>query len=245
MAVLMPTYARPRLVSNAIALFRMQTLPAAERKLFILDDGAQLPPTEEPDLSVSVLRERLQSLPDKYAWLVDKARREWEPTHYAIVDDDDIILPHHLSGLVTAMDGGYCINHPWAKPPEVWSTYTGKPVIENAAGRFWASIGFTADALAQAGGFVMTKRGDFDQLFLRRMGDTHGPPRPALPTGFVFRWADTGVPHSQSAIRYPEDENWYDRMLRTDLRPSSVLAPSLDEATIRTLAEIEILSGGY
>lgn len=235
-ACLCPTYGRPRLIENAITLFRMQSIPAEQRRIYILDDGAQLPETDEPDLRIIVRENRFPSLPDKYVLLAQEALRDG-CTHFALWDDDDIYLPKHLETCLEVMEREAA---PWAKAQEVWSTYTGKPEIESSAGRFWASIVFTADSLAAAGGFVMTKRADFDQQFLSRLQKFHGPPATPAELTYVFRWNDTGSAHAQHEMRFPEDEKWYERCGKIAVLPKwPVLNPRLDEATVKTLRQIE------
>ncbi|MEY3457900.1 MAG: hypothetical protein RL215_1057, partial [Planctomycetota bacterium] len=56
-------------------------------------------------------------------------------------EDDDIYLQHHISTHVRAMEGRL-----WSKPSSVLSTYTGKHEVEDATGRFHASLAFRREA---------------------------------------------------------------------------------------------------
>jgi hypothetical protein len=67
------------------------------------------------------------------------------------------------------------------------------------------------DAFMRTGGFVMTRRADFDQQSLVRwLRDcTRGTPdRFGEPT-YVFRWNDTGCTHCQMEMNCASDVTWY------------------------------------
>jgi hypothetical protein len=100
-------------------------------------------------------------------------------------------------------------------PSHVYSTYTGQRLIEPSGGRFWASLAIRYDAFVRTGGFVLTRRADFDQQSLVRwLRDcTRGTPdRFGEPT-YVFRWNDTGCRHSQASMQFHADESWYGRLV--------------------------------
>jgi hypothetical protein len=61
------------------------------------------------------------------------------------------------------------------------------------------------------GGFMRTRRADFDQQSLGKwLRDCSfaDPNRFGDPT-YVFRWSDTGCQHSQTLMQSAKDENWY------------------------------------
>ena len=100
-------------------------------------------------------------------------------------------------------------------PSHVYSTYTGERLIEPSGGRFWASMAIRYDAFVRTGGFVLTRRADFDQQSLGKwlLECTRGEPdRFGEPT-YIFRWADTGCSHSQTVMRSENDTDWYEAKL--------------------------------
>lgn len=245
---LCPTYGRPKLLANAIACFEQQDYPHDKRQLLILDDAGQIAPQTDggwtwdfgaliwrPAWQLFSTAERSPSLPHKYAELVRRASEAWDWDAAVIWDDDDIYLPHHLSAHAATLQ-----NAAWSHPRKVWSLYTRSLQMEDASGRFWASLAVRRELWEQIGGPLGAmpagheRRGDFDQMFLgacqRAAGEPGRPDAAALPS-FVFRWGSTGHPHAQSLIRSPEDETWYGRFAMADVDPIERLLPNLDEET--------------
>ena len=108
------------------------------------------------------------------------------------------------------MDG-----HLWSKPSKVLSDYTGQIQEEDATGRFHASLAFTRQTFEQAGGWPLTRRGDFDQQLITRLhsiGPAGDPCTIASPS-YIFRWSSTGAYHGQALMNGPEDEHWYNRVV--------------------------------
>lgn len=231
-ACLCPTYGRPVMVQNTIALFLAQTHPAECRKLFILDDGGQYEQIPGKHVQLRSQDERLPSLPAKYAALTDMAE-SWEPDVYALWDDDDIYLPRHLERISAALQMS---RSKWAHPSLVLSTYPGHVVPEQTGGRFWAAAAMRWEAWNKIGGVPNTLAGDFDQQFLGLAHRYYGPAvSPVLQPNeatFVFRWADTHCAHSQAYILSPDDDGWYARM-RRELRYFGNLAPVFDGEFLR------------
>jgi hypothetical protein len=99
-------------------------------------------------------------------------------------------------------------------PSHVYSTYTGQRLIEPSGGRFWASLAIRYDAFVRSGGFVLTRRADFDQQSLGKWlrECTLGFPDQFGEPTYVFRWSETGCPHSQCIMKSNNDEEWYFRL---------------------------------
>ena len=111
----------------------------------------------------------------------------------------------------------------------------GGPWRENAAGRFHGSLAISRARLESLGGWIQTKRADFDQQQIaacRPAVDTleHSPQN--LP-GYVFRWASTGTPHCQGLMSSPNNEDWYDRYQPADTSSVEWLVPEMDHETER------------
>ena len=64
----------------------------------------------------------------------------------------------------------------------VLSTYTGKHEVEDAIGRFHASLAFRREVFDRIGGWPLTKRGDFDQQLIARLTAI---PRSSFSTGIT------------------------------------------------------------
>ena len=91
--------------------------------------------------------------------------------------------------------------------------------------------GFAREAFDAAGGWPLTKRGDFDQTFLQRLAGaaTAVDPCRAYPPSYVFRWGSTHAYHGQGLMHGPSDVEWYERA--TELYPvgaTDAIKPGLD-----------------
>jgi hypothetical protein len=156
---------------------------------------------------------------------------------FAVWDDDDIYLPWHLVAHAEIL-----AEHGWSNPTKVWSTYTGKPEIENAAGRFHGALAVRRDLVQRIGGWPDTPRADFDQRMLWRLADEEPPGDPttvAVPS-YVFRWGSTRHPHCQGFMKSPDNTTWYHDYARAHrFEPWGGLVPGFDPDTVATMATIE------
>ena len=232
---LCPTYGRPtHLLMNTIACFQAQTYQ--NKRLLICDDlGNLVYRGGIPNVFVESTPERYPSLPAKYNSMLAKVTA----TDSVIIvwEDDDLYLPHHIQSNVDALKRAE-----WAHPVDVWSTYTGKPEIEGAAGRFHASLAFRADFLKRIGGWPDTVSPMFDQMLIATAAQNTPCGRPnsdasAIPS-YVFRWADTQSPHGQ--VTMGSGDSWYynyhpQNTLTTWLYPKNV---RYDDAAVQTIAAI-------
>ena len=146
---------------------------------------------------------------------------------FAVWDDDDLYLPNHLQNIAAALSSG--TRYKWAHPLRVWSTYTGRPELENAAGRFHGSLALRADFCRQVGGWIATRRADFDQQMLARCAAAGRPAPYDAATGpsYVFTWADSGATHCQGLMRSPEDETWWEANTKTNVSHVGPITPAL------------------
>jgi hypothetical protein len=181
-------------------MYNAQSWPESQRELIILDDSTG---------------PRWPSLPEKYRELVAMARGDV----LAIWEDDDEYKSDHLAKHAQAIAG-----REWSKPSNVWSDYADPPRhgVERSDGRFFASIAFRRSLFDRVGGFVMTKRADFDQQFIARLtaAAVPGDPCDFGEPQYVFRW-HTAAYHGQHYMRGPEDDGWYDRVPQSTAFPSS------------------------
>lgn len=239
---LCPTYGRPaHLIANTIRCFLDQTYPAANRELIILDDMGNITiDAELRDQRVVLIStsQRYANLPDKYNFL-----REFYPDAdiQLVWEDDDLYLPHHVSSYVAAMQ-----SRQWAHPTHVWSTYTGKPEIEQSGGRFHAALGFQTKFLTAIGGWPQTHEANFDQQLISTAAQTAiaGLPNsgPDDSPSYVFRWTDTGATHGQSTMG--DDGDWYQRYKPQNTNPVHISADNAryDKAAVATIRAIQQLT---
>lgn len=229
---LMPTYGRRReLLENSLACFASQT--HEEKQLWIFDDLGTLENCSRVPSGVSVISkpQREASIADKYNVMLEIAARYG--TSYdavAVWDDDDAYLPDYLTGHAEALSRGE-----WSQPPVIRSTYgcrPGQTIIEPSAGRFHGSIAIRRELLEQLGGWVPTKRADFDQQMLAALAahspraEVHGWPQ------YVYRWQDSGGGHCSGLMRSPDNEDWYDRYQPDSRESIGELESRFDPVTI-------------
>jgi hypothetical protein len=228
MLCLCPVYGHPpHLIETAIECFNRQTHPEKNRQLIIFDDLGTLSglnPKRFGNVDIVSVKDRCESLPEKYNLMAELWRPGWD---YAVCvwEVDDLYLPDYLTQHAKALE-----KHGWSHPSRVWSTYPGYPVTETATGRFHAALAMRRDAMDDIGWWPRTKRADFDQQLIGKLKKSfaQGYPDIYVPTQYCFRWADTGVPHGQGAMKSPEDETWYERYKPAYTAPITKLDPKLD-----------------
>lgn len=209
---LCPTYGRPpNLIREAISHFINQTHTNAY--LLVYDDLGNYQVHTGDRWAVLSTSCREPGIVAKYETMLRVARHiEQVGTIDAIAlwDDDDVYLPKHLEHHARVLD-----RYEFSYPSKVLSTYTGTIAEEASGGRFWASCAIRAKSFSDVGGFVRTERADFDQQslgrWLRQL--SHGDPCAFGDPTYIFRWGDTGVPHSQGHMRSPDDTEWYRRIV--------------------------------
>ena len=228
LAALCPTYGRPRLIRNVLAMWNQQTLPWQDRMLIILDDGAQLPRGFGHDWCIYTTPTRYPSMSSKYARLLEIAD-DWGVDGYVVWDDDDVYLPWHMEAHAHAL-----ASHAWSYPTEVWSEGGGSLARERTGGNLHGSIAIGAALMQQLGGWPDTKRADFDLQMIGRLSAAAQPGRPDAdyPPSYVFRWANTGHRHYQNyCTQGHTDETVYDRVQRSSTERLSTITPAMDAHT--------------
>jgi hypothetical protein len=207
--------------------------------LLLLDDGGNISDQQGESWMLMSQPARMESLPAKYNLMIDFAD-VWWPDWDAIVvwDDDDIYLPHHVSAHAIAL-----ADHEWSHPLQVYSTYgiePGEPLrIEPAAGRFHGSLAVRTDLIDRIGGWIDTRRADFDQqqiAICQDLAEDPGRPDAELPPSYIFRWGDTGAGHCQGLMTSAANEDWYERNERVMLPSVGELTPQFDAPAARVVA---------
>ena len=209
-ACLCPTYGRPQLVRNSLALFLSQVYVRGQCRLFVLDDGAQFDEQQDEYLHLEVSTRRYPSMKAKYDRLVELAN-EWGADAYSVWDDDDLYLPWHLSAANWAMSQGFG----WSYPQWVMSEGGGKLEPEMTGGNLHGSIVIGREIMERVGGWPQTDRADFDLQMIAKLFAVDEPGRPdyQFAPSYVFRWANSGASHYQNyATLGHEDTTIYRRI---------------------------------
>ena len=86
--------------------------------------------------------------------------------------------------------------------------------MEDAKGRFHASLAFRREVFDRIGGWPLTKRGDFEQQLIAQQTAIEAPGDPCQldSPSYIFRWSQTNAYHGQAFMRGPDDEGWYERV---------------------------------
>lgn len=235
---LMPTYGRRwQMLENSLACFTSQGYPCASRGLLIYDDLGTLRRVVnlQTGISLMVTGRREPSISHKYEKMREVAG-DW-PDVFAVWDDDDIYLPHHLESVASAVSDGF----EWCKPSRILSTYgcrPGETIEESAAGRFHGSIAVTRRLLERVGGWPLTTRADFDQQMIRRLTEAApcGDTLDYGPISYVYRWQDSGGGHCSGLMRSPDNEDWYARYQPDSRELIDNLLPRYDGITSQILS---------
>ena len=241
--VLTPTYGRStQMLENLLYCFEAQS--HHDKFLIIYDDMGNVEEQRGDQWCVKSVGIRHPSLPDKYHAMISMANEMKECKNYeavVIMDDDDVYLADYLRGHNAAFEVG---QGNWSHPSQVWSTYTGSPELENAAGRFHGSLAIERSFFELGiNGWRQNLRADFDQDIITRCGEIG---HRADPNGFtdapqyVFRWADSGGHHCQACMKTPDDTTWYEETAshRTNKTPIGKLEPRLDLSAKQAIGRI-------
>jgi hypothetical protein len=201
---LCPTYGRPSIVRNALALFLAQQLrPGDTAHLLIWADDGLIPSqagTHGPLSWEVVGTHDWIPLTRKYAPMLAYARQHSTPTDAWIVwDDDDVYAPWHLQAHADALELSR-----WSHPTWAWSTYGGLHSRHLNARHYHGSLAIRDDLMGELGGWPITDRSDYDKQQLARCwehagtpGDPCGHARPS----YVYRWQDTQRDHCSARIK--------------------------------------------
>jgi len=245
LCVLMPVFRRHRLANNAVACFLANTLPADVcAHLIVIDDGDtfhDLGFGTHPAASHHVhlwKAPRFPTLAHKYRSALEEVLHHFSPEIVAIFEDDDVYLPWHLGTHIEALRGKTTA---WSKPSRVWTDYRNPShwELEPSAGRFHASIAFTADVTAR---WKPEAGAAFDQTFMADLERECGAPVDPLSLcpvpGYCFRW-HSGEWHAQHWMSCG-DNAWYDKALEAaPVPPRALLIPEFDQTTTQAIAMLQ------
>jgi hypothetical protein len=237
LACLCPTYGRPSLVRNALALFLDQQLrPGDSAELLIYDDAGQIATQG--------------NCQDRHCWHV-LSSKEREPLQakygtmltylasggpvidaWTVWDDDDIYLPWHLAAHATALE-----SNAWSHPSRAYSTYQGLHERPLSGRHYHGALAIRADLMRDLQGWPDTDRSDYDKQQLARCRSKAGPPgdpcRHFLPS-YVYRWSDTQRDHCSARIR----DGRYQPPRIQEPGPVPILTPQYDASAKAILQQL-------
>lgn len=241
---LTPTYGRPSLVANALALFAAQELREHDTaELIVFDDVPQIRP-QSLDLGagkscrVLTAADRWYPLPEKYDAILQRLGGIDPDAVYVQWDDDDVYLPWHLSAIGQLLDQR--LECGWCQPSQIWSTYQidtarERPRQEMTAGRFPGCHALRGSLLARLGTWSRSDLAVFDQVHLadcRAHGGPAGDLLDVAPCSYVYRWGDTGKWHCSGSI---DDAGRYLQPPIQETGSVDVIVRTYDASTLRIL----------
>jgi len=222
-----PTYRRPKLIPNVLAMWNAQTYPKEKRILLILDDGQSFESQINLDegwilLSINL---RIKTLGAKFNLLVDSAIQQ---SDIVLFEDDDVYLPGYVEAHAKILK-----EHHSSQPEFVWSNDAqGRTTLNksNAVGRHHGAWGFSKEAYDEVGGYYGTMNHGFDtNLGSRFLALNHYPQDPFKERiEYIYRWQTSG---------YSNGSGWGDDIYEATERchkPTKFegeLKPEFDEET--------------
>jgi hypothetical protein len=251
---LCPTYKRPKMLANVIKCFEKQRYH--RRFLIVLDDAGQISPKDGDRWAVRSVTPRFANLPMKFMYLARMAVDtlaplieahvgnvgDWGNVIFAVWEDDDVYLPHHLESMAKAAAlYGPDEKQLFFAPSLARSDYSmgphGDVRVESAVGRFHASWGYSHDLFFELEGYPATSRLDFDQQMHRRCREngTLVDYSSQWPTSdgpsYVYRWG-RGPYNGSQAGEQGYQELWR-RLASLPAPPVPDITPELDPQTAR------------
>jgi hypothetical protein len=186
-----PTYRRPKLIPNVLALWEMQDYPEDQRHLVILEDGGSFDSQVGKNWTLLTSPERFPTLGLKFGALCDFAITIMKADGIVVWEDDDVYLPHHLSAAADTLK-----NNDVSCSSVVLSDDGGKGLHDaSAIGRHHGAWSFTSDAYIRSGGYPKESSPPFDFSFLQRLknaGCSIGDPRKNHKNSYIYRWMTSG-----------------------------------------------------
>ena len=197
---LTPTYGRPTLVRNALALFLSQRMrPGDTAHMLIWADDGLIPSQSGASVGLSweiVGTDEWIPLTEKYAPMLAHVRDHVDA--WVVWDDDDVYLPWHLAAHANALEQGQ-----WSHPSSAWSTYGGLHERPLSGRHYHGALAVRAELMAALGGWPVTDRSDYDKQMLAACWRESGPPSDPIhhaPASYVYRWQDTAHGHASGRI---------------------------------------------
>lgn len=239
-ACLCPTYRRPNAVASAVWQFLRQELPpGVEAKLFVFDDAGQYDVAEADGFAMRSWRQRSQSFGHKFNELVTWASY-WQPDAFAVWEDDDVYLRHHLASHAEQFSKGAA----WSIPQKKYTDCHRRPdvplteltladmrVEKRVSPWCHASWAYSRELFEKVGGYP-EQNGGFDLAFGARCLAAAGQPANASATiapQYLYRWQSSGYPNASGFGDAGYDQAKQD----SDAEWIGELVPRLDDGARR------------
>lgn len=232
---LCPTYKRSEMLANSVQCFLDQDYP--NKYLLVFDDAAQHSLQQEETWEVVSLLDRYSTLSQKFNamgfWAMDNIIPKFNQQDiiFAVWEDDDIYLPHHLSGIAAQYKPGEAT---FFVPDGAWSNYDqerGTLIQEGSDGRFHAGWAYSVDLWKRVSGYPLTTRLDFDQrmnAICRREADRVS--RYNTYPSYVYRWGSG--PWNGSQVGEKGWRQFWDRLGDLQVPKVEKLVPRYDDETL-------------
>lgn len=212
-SVITCTYGRTRFLSEAIAMFLAQDY-AGESEMVVLNSCPQQKLVcAEPRVKIINLDERPSSLGACRNSAIESAKGEI----IVQLDDDDAILPHHLSTFAKHFKDGLC----WIWLDTMYFSEKGQ--IQRAVQGNISTVAYTKDAWRKVGGFSELTVGE-DKQFLGKLTASCNGERIAIrphEISFIYGWAN-GAPHvsglGEDAKRGHSSHEWAAKELASRIK---------------------------
>jgi len=188
------TYKRPRELATVIECFLRQDYPREGRELIVLDDAGQYEEQAGDGWRIVSTSQRFRTLGEKRN---ASAALVGPDVHaYAVWDDDDIYLPHHLTAAAAALQAGE--GAAYTIPTKILAYRAGQCREKGNTYLFHGAWTFYRGAFEAVHGYPFMQSGQ-DQALLKRFKSRKFPradpiehnPRPS----YVYRWFDTHRTH--------------------------------------------------
>ena len=180
----MPTFGRPELVSESVAMFLAQDYP--QKELIILNDcDGQIFRFDHPQVRVVNQSQRYATLGEKRNACIELAVGEV----IAVWDDDDVYLPWRFSDAVREMLSRQAAFY---RPSEFWAYWGDANLHDNQSTPGWVSHGFccfTKKLWETVGGYPQQSLGE-DAVFFKRIHEFLGLPFITMP---VLKYKRPGI----------------------------------------------------
>jgi len=228
-AVCVCTWNRPKLLGRMIRCFEMQDYE--NRVLLVLDDAGQYPAMEGDRWKLVSHRFRWPTLGEKRNAAISLLGPDVDA--YSLIDDDDLVLPHHLSALVVALqEAPWCQSRqvlvPRGKQFQRVATSNGENPNNIGYPGGW---GFRREAFERLGGYAAISNGEDQELAaraLKLLGPSADTITDKYPTpGYVYDLQSKSW--HLSAMGPPGDEEGYRSLGKQHIEPVESLNVSWPE----------------
>jgi glycosyltransferase involved in cell wall biosynthesis len=198
LAVVCCTYARPKLLAEAIESFLRQDYPAHLREMIVLDDAGQYAAQSGNGWAIVSIARRFRTLGEKRN--AAAALTSPDADAYVVWDDDDIYLPRALTAHAAALQQAE-----WSLPGEVFvERRDGTLQRRESRGMFHSGWAYSRAAFQRVGGYPFMQSGQDQGLArrFRRAGISPTDPLAGqLAPQLIYRWQTTSCWHLSALDR--------------------------------------------